>query len=105
MAVVKKKVTRKKVVAKKKAAPKKGSRKGVPNKKTDNLRMSLLEYARKDGGLSPVEYLLTIANNADENQAIRMDAAKAAAPYCHPKLRSTEIKGEIIPATLIIRNA
>ena len=107
---VKKKSTRKRVEVAKPKRKKSGGRKaGTPNK--DNPKLSLLEYARKDGGKSPVEFLLDIMNgNADTaehkfTQNERVDAAKAAAPYCHPKLRSTEIKGEIIPATLIIKNA
>lgn len=98
---------------KEKAKPerkKSGRKAGVPNH--DSKKFSLLEYARKNGGTSPVEFLLDIVNeNIDkiEGHVItyrdRVDAAKAAAPYCHPKLRSTEIKGEIIPATFIIEDA
>ena len=104
-----KRVVKKKVV-RKKAVPKKLGRKtGVP--KHDSKKFSLLEYARRNGGQSPVEFLLDIMNakNAQgkhmHSAAERKDAAKAAAPYCHPKLRSTEIKGEIIPATFIIMDA
>lgn len=105
---VKKAVSKTKTVKKKRA--KTGGRKtGTVNK--DSKKLSLLEYARKNGGQSPVEFLLDVQNGVKQvdghepTYAERADAAKAAAPYCHPKLRSTEIKGEIIPATLIIKNA
>jgi hypothetical protein len=103
---VKKKVVRKKITRKK---TKTGGRGMGDN--NDPKKFSLLEYARKNGGQSPVEYLLDIINAKDDEgkpkheESLRRDAAKAAAPYCHPKLRSTEIKGEIIPATFIIEDA
>ena len=101
---VKKKTTSKRVTVKKKAAPKKRGRKnGVPNH--DSKKFSLLEYARRNGGQSPIEFLLDIMNDPNHTEADRKDSAKAAAPYCHPRLRSTEIKGEIIPATFIIEDA
>lgn len=116
--VAKKKTTsnvKKRVTVKRKAAPKKKRAKTGGRKSGDvhdAKKFSLLEYARKNGGTSPVEFLLDIVNERVEKieghvitYRDRVDAAKAAAPYCHPKLRSTEIKGEIIPATFIIEDA
>jgi hypothetical protein len=55
----------------------------------------MLEVAN---GLQPIEgYTFTASE--------MLQAAKDVAPYCHPKLRSTEIKGEMIPATLIIKSS
>ena len=113
--VVRRKVTAKKAPVKKKVVRKKraktgGRAPGTPNK--DSKKLSLLEYARKQRGKSPVEFLLDVMNaktktirGHEVTYSDRIDAAKAAAPYCHPKLRSTEIKGEIIPATFIIEGA
>jgi len=110
---VKKKVAikPKKKVVRKKAAPKKRGRPAGSINKKDTQKLSLLEYARKNGGQSPIEFLLDIQNGLKQKDghepthAERVSAAQAAAPYCHPKLRSMEIKGEIIPATFIIMDA
>lgn len=45
--------------------------------------------AVKDKQLTPLEYLIEIVNDKNEKRAIRLDAAKAAAPYIHPRLAST----------------
>ena len=85
---------------------------GQPNKGTE--KHSLLEYARKVGK-APAEFLIDVANgksfknDAGEEYTPTHDemvqAAKDVAPYCHPKLRSQEIKGEIIPGVLKIVGA
>ena len=36
-------------------------------------------------GLMPLDYLLQIMRDADEDKGRRMQAATLAAPYCHPK--------------------
>jgi hypothetical protein len=45
------------------------------------------------GGLTPLEYLLSIVQNERAGKRERLDAAKAAAPYCHARLASTELSG------------
>jgi hypothetical protein len=45
------------------------------------------------GGLTPLEYLLSIMRDESEDKRERLDAAKAAAPYCHARLSSTELSG------------
>lgn len=72
-----------------------GSRHGAGRK--PGAATKLNEQARKqaaEGGLMPLDYMLSILR--DENMApdARMDAAKAAAPYVHAKLASVEHKGE-----------
>ena len=37
-------------------------------------------------GLMPRDYLLGIMRDEGEEKPTRIDAAKAAAPYCHPRL-------------------
>ena len=44
-------------------------------------------------GLTPLDYLLSIVRDETENKRERIDAAKAAAPYCHSRLSSTELSG------------
>jgi hypothetical protein len=55
---------------------------------TERLR-ELLE-----DGTTPLEYLLGILRDDDQPPDTRFEAAKAAAPYCHPRLNSTELRGE-----------
>ena len=45
------------------------------------------------GGMMPLDYLLSIMRNESEGKRERLDAAKAAAPYCHARLASTELAG------------
>jgi hypothetical protein len=45
-------------------------------------------------GLMPLEYMLQVMRNEAADEARRIDAAKAAAPYVHARLNSTELKGD-----------
>ncbi len=47
----------------------------------------------QEGGLMPLEYLLSVMRDETQDPATRRDAAKAAAPYCHARLASTELSG------------
>ena len=47
----------------------------------------------RESGMMPLEYLLSIMRDESQDAAVRRDAAKAAAPYCHARLASTEISG------------
>ena len=40
-----------------------------------------------------MDYLLSIVRDENEDKRARIDAAKAAAPYCHARLSSTEVSG------------
>jgi hypothetical protein len=42
---------------------------------------------------APLDYLLRIMRDEDQDARSRLDAAKAAAPYCHARLSSTELSG------------
>ena len=47
-----------------------------------------------EGATSPLDYLLLgIMRDKDQDVRARLDAAKAAAPYCHTRLSSTELSG------------
>jgi hypothetical protein len=45
------------------------------------------------GGMMPLDYLLSIMRDEHGDKHERIDAAKAAAPYCHARLASTELSG------------
>ena len=54
------------------------------------------QQARKkpmEGAMVPLDYLLGIMRDKDQDARSRLDAAKAAAPYCHARLSSTELSG------------
>lgn len=72
-----------------------GTREGAGRKPGATTRMN--EEARKaaaEGGIMPLDYMLTILRDEDQEAAIRMDAAKAAAPYVHAKLANVEHTGK-----------
>ncbi len=43
--------------------------------------------------MMPLDYLLGIIRDKDQDGRSRLDAAKAAAPYCHARLSSIELSG------------
>lgn len=65
-----------------------GSRKGKPNKATAAKAKAIAE-----SGLTPLDYMLQVMRDG-ETEAIRFEAAKAAAPYVHPKLANIEHTGK-----------
>lgn len=86
-----------------------GRQKGTPNKE----RLSLLQYAEEQGQ-TPAQYLIDIYTGKKDSDkkgehvytyVEKTEAAKAVAPYCHAKLRTTEIKSDLIPAVLMIVDA
>jgi len=68
-----------------------GRQKGSQNKKT----VGMIIAQRK--GISPLEFLLNIMDDPDNELSTRMDAAKSAAPYCHQRLAqlAVEVKGQV----------
>lgn len=49
----------------------------------------------KAKGITPLDYLSSIYQNEAEDIRLRIDAAKAAAPYIHSRLSSTEVHAAI----------
>lgn len=43
-------------------------------------------------GMTPLQYLLSIMGDETQCQDARVDAAKAAAPYCHARLQSIQVQ-------------
>lgn len=48
-----------------------------------------------EGRLSPLDYLASIYQNESEDIRLRVEAAKAAAPYVHARLASTEVRAAL----------
>ncbi|MDT7836628.1 hypothetical protein [Aquabacterium sp. OR-4] len=72
--------------------PRGGTRPGAgrpPGSKNHKTRETAAAAAA--AGLTPVEYLLHVMRNPRMSAAKRMEAAKAAAPYCHPRLQALTI--------------
>lgn len=65
--------------------PSAGRPKGARNKKT--LEQSA---AIEASGLTPLAYLTSVYQNPAADEARRIDAAKAAAPYVHAKLSQVD---------------
>lgn len=63
-----------------------GRPKGSATLKTRQKANEILE----DGGITPLDYMLSVLRNEQLPHEDRMDAAKSAAPYVHPKLAATE---------------
>ena len=79
-----------------------GRKKGVPNKATAAKQAEIAA-----SGLTPLEFMLDVMRNEGNEQSVRMDAAKAAAPYVHPKLANIDakIEGDVGLKVEIIRYA
>lgn len=67
-----------------------GSRKGRPNKAT-----AAKAAAVAASGLTPLDFMLRVMRDEMQDLDVRMDAAKGAAPYVHPKLAQVEHSGGI----------
>jgi len=72
-----------------------GKRRGAGRKPGSATRRTR-EIADKaaSSGLTPLDYMLNILRDESMDTESRFEAAKAAAPYVHPKLASVEHKGD-----------
>jgi hypothetical protein len=66
-----------------------GSRKGRPNRAT-----AAKAAAVAASGLTPLDYLLAEMRDESLDNHLRHDAAKAAAPYVHPRLATMTLQGD-----------
>ena len=64
-----------------------GRPKGSRNQTPRNRRL-----AAEVAGMTPLQYLLSIMTDKTQEQGVRVDAAKAAAPYCHARLQSIQVQ-------------
>jgi hypothetical protein len=72
------------------AMPGAGRPKGSRNKRTLELQQRVAQ-----SGLTPLDYMLSIVRDEKREDAIRLEAAKSAAPYVHPRLNSIELKADV----------
>ena len=72
------------------ARPGAGRKQGAITKKTR-------EIANKASseGVTPLEFMLQVMRDEDAERAERLDMAKAAAPYIHPRLAAVEHSGDV----------
>jgi hypothetical protein len=61
-----------------------GRSKGVPNKRAAALREKIAQCIDV-AGLDPVEFMLAIMTDHKQALLVRFEAAKAVAPYVHPR--------------------
>lgn len=69
--------------------PGSGRPKGAINKRTEEAIVKAAET-----GITPLDYLLAVMRNENEEKPVRLDAAKAAAPYIHARLQAIEHSGD-----------
>ena len=62
-----------------------GRKRGSPNKATIARQAEIA-----GSGLTPLDYMLQVMRDEENNLATRLDAAVKAAPYVHPKLATIE---------------
>lgn len=67
-----------------------GRRAGVPNKASIARQAAIAA-----SGLTPLDYMLQQMRDPANDPEMRLDAARSAAPYVHPKLAQTQITGEM----------
>lgn len=65
--------------------PNAGRKPNTPNKVN-----AIRQEAVAASGITPLDYMLSIMRNEDEDGARRLDAAKAVAPYVHPRLSQVD---------------
>lgn len=70
--------------------PNAGRKKGSPNKATADRQKAV-----EESGLTPLDYMLAIMRNEEAATETRFEAAKAAAPYVHPKLSAVDVNGKL----------
>ena len=73
-----------------------GQRAGAGRPKgTANRRTRETAEAIAASGQVPLDYLLSVMRDPQADAQQRLDAAKAAAPYVHPRLSSVEAKVDV----------
>ena len=64
----------------------------IPRRKTN--KQKLIAEAAK-GGIMPLDYILKQMRDKNTSAEVRMDAAKAAAPYLHSRMASITVSGSL----------
>jgi hypothetical protein len=63
-----------------------GERRGGRRKGTPNKAAAARQAAISASGLTPLDYLLSLMRDETADPRTRLDAAKSAAPFVHPRL-------------------
>lgn len=71
------------------ARPGAGRPRGARNRKTRETVAAI-----EQSGLTPLDYMLSVMRDAGQEPEVRLDAAKSAAPYVHPRLAAIEHTGK-----------
>lgn len=71
----------------------KGYKTGGRQKGTQNKAAAAKAAEIAASGLTPLDYLLSVLRDQKLEMPPRIDAAKAAAPYVHPRLANVELTG------------
>ena len=71
-----------------------GARPGAGRKPGGRNKITQEAVAKGNAGMSPLDYLLKVMRDAGADEARRIDAAKAAAPYVHAKLQPIDGDGD-----------
>ena len=80
-----------------------GARPGAGRKAGGANQQSREAYERaKQGGELPLDYLLRVMRDENSDEAKRIDCAKAAAPYLHPKRAPIDGNGNEAGLTLTV---
>jgi hypothetical protein len=66
-----------------------GRPKGSPNKASIARAAAIAA-----SGLTPLDYMLQQMRDDNADPAMRLDAARSAAPYVHPRLAQTQLTGK-----------
>ena len=67
---------------------------GRPKGSRNQATIKWIEAAR-EGRITPVEYMLEVMRDETNDLEVRMDAAKAAAPYIHPRLLAAAVNADV----------
>jgi hypothetical protein len=75
--------------------PRGGKRPGAGRKLGSVSKLSReAAQAEFDKGMTPLEFFTSVMRDPEQPLSIRLDAAKAAAPYMHSRLAAVEIAGK-----------
>ena len=78
------------------ARPGAGRPRGARNRKSREKAEAI-----ERSGLTPLDYMLKVMRNPKSDAAVRLDAAKSAAPYVHARLAAVEHSGKVAVPIII----
>lgn len=60
-----------------------------------HLTHGMTKYLENHFKKTPLEFLMNVMLDEDEDLGRRIDCAKSALPYCHPRLANVTLTGEV----------